>query len=87
MWVRVPLWVQLFLRPLCKPVVCRGVTLYGGRFRGRFRADTKERGDRNLRTLGTATYRKPLRKSMTYVGAILVADDAIYPKGTYYQIV
>ena len=26
-------------------------------------------------TLGTTTYRKPLRKSMICVGAILVADD------------
>lgn len=38
-------------------------------------------------TLGTATYRKPLRKSVICVGAILIEEDAIYPKGTYYPIV
>jgi len=38
-------------------------------------------------TLGTATYRKPLRKSKICVGAIIMEEDAIYPKGTYYQIV
>ena len=38
-------------------------------------------------TLGTATYRKPLRKSMICVGAILFEKDAIYPKATCYQIV
>lgn len=38
-------------------------------------------------TLGTATYRKPLRKSMICVGAILFEKDAIYPKATCYQII